>query len=71
MADFALQEADLYLDGHPRNQKALEYFRKYQQMAHAARCAYEDEFGPLTYYHAAKEDYWDWVVGPWPWECEV
>lgn len=27
-ADFVLHETVLYLDGHPTNQKALEFFRK-------------------------------------------
>ena len=34
-ADFVLHETVLYLDGHPTNQKALEFFRK-------AKTAYDE-----------------------------
>lgn len=70
MADFAMQEAALFLDGHPKNERALEYFKKHQEMAFKARQEYEEECGPLTFSHVENDCYWDWVDGPWPWEGE-
>lgn len=71
MADFALQEAALFLDGQPKNKDALEYFEKHQKIALSARQDYEKEFGPLTFKHSDNSSYWEWVQGPWPWEGEV
>lgn len=68
MLDFALQEAELYLDVHPKNNNALNYFKENQQLARAARANYEKLYGPLTYQHENKDCFWNWIEGPWPWE---
>ncbi|MBQ9535523.1 MAG: spore coat protein CotJB [Clostridia bacterium] len=72
MADFAAHEAALYLDLHPQNPKALEYFTQHKNMAATLRKSYEQEYGPLTPASGADRiGMWDWISGPWPWEGEA
>ena len=70
MIDFALTEANLYLDGHPSCPEALAFFRKYRDMRKVAAAEYESQVGPLTANTSEGEAYWDWVRTPWPWELE-
>lgn len=66
-AEFALVEANLFLDMHPADQNALDYFRKYQQIYEKAVEAYTTAYGPLTamQYTGGR---WKWTDGPFPWE---
>ena len=68
--DFALHETVLYLDGHPKNQKALEYYRQHRDGLRALKEEYNRRFGPLTIYDNYDNDQWRWVDKPWPWEKE-
>lgn len=67
---FAMHEAVLYLDGHPRCQKALNYFYQMRAMLDDARSAYEMKYGPLTASSNEDPDCWRWIDNPWPWEME-
>lgn len=71
MLSFALYEATLYLDGHPNDRRALEYYAGHQKKLSELKNRYEREYGPLTI-NTAVGDSWKWVSGPWPWEysCE-
>ena len=68
MIDFALTEANLYLDSHPCCPEALAFFRKYRDMRKVAVAEYEAQVGPLTANATSAEDMWEWVSTPWPWE---
>lgn len=70
MLDFALQEAELYLDTHPGDKEALSYFKEKQKFANEERKNYEKRYGPLTYQSMDNDYYWDWIDEPWPWEGE-
>ena len=68
MYGFVLYEAQLFLDTHPNDTTALEYYRKYSQLYREAVEAYESACGPLS----SKSDYavgntWRWIDGGWPW----
>ena len=67
MAEFALVEANLFLDTHPTDTNALEYFCKYKQIHDKAVEAYNAACGPLTamQYDGGR---WKWTDGPFPWE---
>lgn len=67
MFDFAVQEAVLFLNSHPNDQKALAYYRKYEDLRKQAKEEYERNFGPLTN-RTNVEDNWQYIEGPWPWE---
>lgn len=63
---FAAYDARLYLDTHPTDLTALDYFKKHAAMGMLAKKDYEAKFGPLTAEDAG--DSWNWVDDPWPWE---
>jgi len=65
---FALVECNLFLDSHPKNSEALEYFEKLQEKLADFTEEYEEKYGPLTVYGSCG-DSWSWVTAPWPWEA--
>ena len=69
MYDFALVEAIEYLDGHPNNAAALDYYSKMRTAFDQAAAEYEDRFGPLTAREVdTRGGRWTWIDDPWPWE---
>lgn len=72
LVSFAAYDALLYLDTHPDDEKACDYFREHNQMRRELLKEYADQYGPLTLdsmelSRACGSD-WDWVMQPWPWE---
>ncbi len=68
MYGFVLDEARLFLDTHPNNQMALEYYKKYSELYREAVSAYEASCGPLTANsQASVGETWRWIEGGWPW----
>ncbi len=70
-ADFVLLETGLYLNGYPHCREALAYYEEAKKAACAARCAYEEQFGPLMLSSAGGENCWNWTAAPLPWEWEA
>jgi spore coat protein JB len=68
---FAVLEANLFLNTNPDNKTALAYFRRQQTAYNAARKEFEQKYGPLTAESQSNNEYWDWIKGPWPWEMEA
>lgn len=68
---FAVDEIMLYLDTHPCDKDALNYYHRVVQMRREAVAAYENQFGPLTKDGVKSCDEWSWLSGKWPWEGEV
>ncbi len=69
MVSFAVIEANLFLDTHPCDQEALEYFRHYSKLRNKAMKEYAESYGPLTVdTNSNNSDTWEWVKSPWPWE---
>lgn len=66
--DFSLKELNLYLDTHPRCQRALAMFAQYKKLREEAVAEYNDKFGPLTPEQNQNLQSWDWIADPWPWE---
>ena len=69
--DFALYETVLYLDGHPRDKKALEFYCQRRDALAALKEEFRKKFGPLTIYDNNDNDSWHWIDKPWPWEKEA
>lgn len=65
---FALIEVGLYLDTHPCDEEAMDYYNKYQQMHKEAVEDYEKHCGPITSNGVNTCEGWTWTEGPWPWE---
>lgn len=69
MVSFAVLEANLFLDTHPGDQEAMEYFRNFNKLRNKAMDEYAERFTPLTISTAStSQERWKWVYGPWPWE---
>ena len=65
---FALDDCRLYLDTHPYDREALEYYRNYEKLRNEAMKEYRDCYGPISAYDVNAENVWTWVSEPWPWE---
>jgi spore coat protein JB len=65
---FAVLDSALYLDTHPCDENAMDYFSKYQRMHKDAVHDYEKNFGPLTLAGVDTDNGYQWTQEPWPWE---
>ncbi len=68
---FALVETVLFLNGHPCDTDALEYYKKIKEKYDEAVKEYEEHVGPVTVLGVKCEKGWTWVETPWPWEMEA
>lgn len=66
-ASFAMDDAVLFLDTHPNDPAAMQYYRNAVSMRKNAMDAYERQFGPLMI-DSVNGNCWDWVTETWPWE---
>ena len=71
ITSFAMFDAALYLDGHPADEKALAYYKKYQQLHQMAMDEFTAKYGPLMMSQYDGGPRWKWVDEPWPWELEA
>jgi len=58
--DFVCFDLRLYLDTHPNDTKALEYYKHYRNKSKELKEKYSES--------VEKSGYNDWVFEPWPWE---
>lgn len=79
---FAINDVTLYLDTHPTDQNALNYFNEMLQRRKTAMKEYETQFEPLVIdcVNPAENNssgtetkfpgtmHWTWADGPVPWE---
>lgn len=70
MAGFALDDCKLFLDTHPGDRAALEYFEKFSDAKKKLDEEYTNRFGPLRAEDADTSEKWSWLSEPWPWELE-
>ena len=70
IVDFVTVEMTEYLDTHPFDREAMEYFNHYNRMSNQAKKEYSEKFGPLTLALADTSNCggWDWATLPMPWE---
>ncbi len=64
---FALDDAALYLDTHPTDQVAMNYYNYIRNANQEAINNYQMNYGPLMY-NQVTADSWNWLDDPWPWE---
>lgn len=69
---FAVDDLLLYLDTHPRDEKALIYCRELVQERKKLLQEYAQIYGPLTIdcTDSTSENSWKWMEQPFPWEKE-
>ena len=68
MVDFLLVDLKLYLDTHPTDKKALDYYLHYSEVLKQLREAYASNFGPLFADQSNCNNVWDWSTEPNAWE---
>ncbi len=71
VCEFTLDDVRLYLDSHPCDRAALEYYKKHLEMRNKAYQDYIEKFGPLMANDCINTEKWTWVEEPWPWEKEA
>ena len=67
--DFALYETVLFLDTHPDNSKAKQYYDKLTEQRKQLVAALEAE-GNVLRAEDVKGENWTWINTPWPWQNE-
>ncbi len=67
---FVMVETALYLDTHPDDGEALAFYADMKRQYAEAVRLYNENVGPLSFYHVTNENYWNWVATPMPWEME-
>lgn len=67
---FAIDDCKLFLDTHPDDQEALEFYQKCRCLRQEAWEEYTVKYGPLSAYDVNAANIWTWNCGPWPWQVE-
>lgn len=68
---FACLETHLFLNTHPRNRRALDYYKKMLAMYRQAHDEYVRKYGPLQASDVSDDaQTWEWIKSPWPWMTE-
>lgn len=68
---FVLADTALYLDTHPTDQVALNYYENYRELNRKAIADYTARYGPITMDDVDVKNKWTWIEKPWPWEMEA
>lgn len=68
VVDFTMIDLALFLDTHPEDRKALEYFSHYAQIKRKMCAEFSKRFYPLTLAEADCDKSWTWGEAPLPWE---
>lgn len=64
----AVYDTALFLDTHPEDQEALNYYHENNKLRKQLLNEYSEMFGPLTMDKVDDTNRWTWVDHPWPWE---
>lgn len=68
IVDFVLVELMLYLDTHPFDSSAMEYFNHYSRIKNQMVKEFSQKYFPLTKDLAESGKEWRWGAAPLPWE---
>ncbi len=68
MLKFCSIDMLLYLDTHPDDREALEYFNQCTELYQSAKRTYEKRFGQINAFSGGPLESWDWNAAPMPWE---
>ncbi|MBD5480813.1 MAG: spore coat protein CotJB [Lachnospiraceae bacterium] len=66
--DFTLVELNEYLDTHPHDRQAMEYFNHYARIKNQMARDFSARYFPLTADMSTDTREWNWVLSPMPWE---
>ena len=68
MLGFCAVDMMLYLDTHPDDEEALNYFNQCTALYNAAKQSYQEQFGQLNAFSEQERSSWDWNTALMPWE---
>lgn len=69
IVSFVCDDTKLFLDTHPDNTEALEFFEEFKNQRIQALQEYAKYYGPLTLdTMCTPADRWKWINTPWPWQ---
>ncbi len=68
IVDFTLIELTLYLDTHPYDCNAIDYFNHYNKMKKQMTAEFAQRYFPLTVDMVNCSKEWSWGMAPLPWE---
>lgn len=68
MLGFCAVDMMLYLDTHPDDEEALNYFNQCNTLYNAAKQSYQEQFDLLNAFSEQERSSWDWNTAPMPWE---
>lgn len=67
---FVMIDLVLYLDTHPYDRKAIDYFNHYSRIRNQMVADFSRDFYPLSISMAESSREWRWGMAPLPWEGE-
>ena len=70
IVDFVVKELTLYLDTHPHDRNAIEYFNHYNRMKNQMEQEFSQKYYPLSTRLEDCSNEWRWGAAPLPWEGE-
>lgn len=68
---FVLVEINLFLNTHPTDMAALNYYHENVALLDRLNYEYATQYGPLSANDVVSSNRWTWVDQPWPWEKEA
>lgn len=68
MLGFCAYDMLLYMDTHPDDKEALDYFNQCTQLYNSAKKSYEERFGQVSAFSGGPLSDWNWNSAPMPWE---
>lgn len=68
IVDFTVVELALFLDTHPCDRSAMEYFNHYNRMGMQLKKEFSKTYYPLKLDFAESDQEWSWGNAPLPWE---
>ena len=68
--DFFAYDLQLYLNTHPRCERALKLYVKTVEESKKLKAEFEGKYGPLTATSTPAAIPWQWSKNPWTWEKE-
>ena len=68
--DFVAKELNLYLDTHPDDKEAFRYLQEVLKLIKEGRRVYAQRCGPVRVSDLEHFDSFNWLEGPWPWQCQ-
>ena len=68
IVSFVVTELTLYLDTHPHDRNAMEYFNHYNRMKNQMEREFSQKYYPLNICLVECSKVWSWGAAPLPWE---